>query len=689
MFRTKTQTSLQRVLLSSFMNVLLIAMCLFMVFAISVLFRRIQSSTQNLLNRSMTIAWEEYNRFFEQEKTFLTTLAAMKDTRSFFHSPGKRSDTVQAMQAESGHDFWLIVDRNGEVLATNLADREHLPAPLQVLARDVMKNGAALARSDVFSLSEMAAFPQNLVRKSLVKVRDDGTHKAGYLPYVLVQLAGAPVRDESGVTVGCLIAGRILNNDTSIAQAYTSHVPGSFLSIGVEGVRVAANIRGTHKTDFVGMKQPDELVKAIKSGKRYVGTSQIEHNEVHLVTTEPISTSGGRVIGALSVGIPPNGVTTLKRDTFITMLIALLVCFSISLTAASFISRRLSRPIASLSRLADEISDNEWITEGHVNHLINCEASNIKEIDHLQNCFKNMTITLFEKCKENDAYMEELEQDRIKLHLLTEELQEANTRLEKRVEERTQDLERAVRELKTLNHLKTQFLANMSHELRTPLHSIIGFSEMLHDELYGELNPTQKDYIAIVLNSARHLLQIISDILDISCIESDKITLYKEEVAMEDLIKSVVTIMRPQAEEKGLSLITKTAGGLPRIYLDPSRIKQVLSNLLSNSIKFTPEGGLITVEAFQQGDEIGVAVSDTGIGIKEEHQKNVFNEFYQCEDPYRRRFEGVGLGLPLSKKLVELHHGRIEMESTYGAGTKITFFLPLLREPYEKRKEAG
>jgi len=669
------------------MNILLIAMFLFMVFSLSVLFSRIQTSTQNLLNRSMTIAWEEYNRFFEQERTFLTTLAAMQETGSFFNSPDNSSNVVQAMQAENSHDFWLIAGSNGRVLATNLDISKNLPAPLQEFTRNVMENGAALSRSDIFPLSGTAAFPQNLARKALVKVRDDGTQKAGYFPYVLVQLAGAPIRDESGKTDGCLVTGRILNNDTSIARAYSKLVPNSFLSIGVEGVRIAANIKGTHQTGFVGMKQPDELVHAVKSGKRYVGTSQIEPNDIHLVTTEPIPISGGKVTGALSVGIPPNGVTTIKRDTFITMILALMICFSISMIAASFISRKISHPITCLSQLADEISVNESITEVHVNHLRNCKASNIKEIDHLRACFKNMTITLFEKCKENDAYMDELEQDRIKLHILTEELQEANTHLEQRVEERTRELKRAVRELKTLNHLKTQFLANMSHELRTPLHSIIGFSEMLYDGLYGELNPMQKDYIAIVLNSARNLLQIISDILDISCIERDKIVLYKEEVAMEDLIKSVVTIMKPQAEEKGLNLLTKTAAGLPRIYLDPSRIKQVLSNLLSNSIKFTPEGGAITVEAFQQGDEIGVAVSDTGIGIKEEHQKNVFNEFYQCEDPYKRRFEGVGLGLPLSKKLVELHHGRIEMESTYGAGTKITFFLPLLREPYENERK--
>lgn len=685
--RARAQTSLQSVLLTSFINVLLIAMCLFLVFSVGILFRRIQTSTQNLLNRSMTIARQEYNRFFDQEKTFLTTLASMKGAESSSLSPDSRGDLVRALEGKSGHDFWLIADGKENVLATNLSDEKHLPAALRVFIRDVVKSGSAMGRSDIFSLSDMKSFPEELARKAVVKVRGEDGKIEGEFPYVLVQLAGAPLRDSSDKITGCLVTGKIVNNDTAIASAYSRLVPNSFLSIGVEGVRVAANIKGVHGSNFVGMKQPEELVKAVKSGRRFVGTSQIDPKETHLVTTEPLQIYGGRATAALSVGIPPNGVTTIKRDTLITMLVALLVCFSISMMAVTFISRRLSMPIASLSRLADEISHNESIGEEHIDHLINAETSNIKEIDHLHECFKNMTITLYQKCKENDAYMEELEHDRIKLHILTEELIEANNHLEKRVEERTGELKKAVQQLKTLNHLKTQFLANMSHELRTPLHSIIGFAEMLYDELYGELNQIQKDYIAIILNSARHLLEIISDILDLSCIESDKITLYKEEVDIGDLIRSVVTIMKPQAEEKRLSLTVKTDAGIPRIYVDPSRIKQVLSNLISNSIKFTPEGGAISIESFLHGDEVGVSVSDTGIGIKEEHQKNVFNEFYQCEDPYKRRFEGVGLGLPLSKKLVELHHGRIELESRYCEGTKVTFFLPVLREPYEEERK--
>lgn len=683
------QTSLQRVLLSSFVYILLVSLCLFMAFSVGILFKRIHTNTQNLLKRSITIAWQVYNRFFEEEKAFLAGLASLDATRSSLASGQMRNEVAQALSEKGTHDFWLAADSRGEILATDLRREVSLPKALKDFIKDVMSIGYPIGRTDVFLLSETASFPEELAKKAVVKVRDEEGNTRGDFPYVLVQLAGAPVRDASNAVAGCLVTGRVINNDTTIADAYSRLVPNSFLTIGVEGIRVEANLKGIHDGRFIGMRQPQELTEAVRKGKNYVGTSQIEPRDIHLVTTEPLPIASGRTHAALSVGIPSNGVTTIKRDTLITMSLALLVCLSISLMAVTMISRRLSRPIARLSQLADRISHQETITEEHLEQLKDAEASHITEIDHLYECFQNMAIALYQKCKESEAYMEELEQDRIKLHILTEELIEANTYLEKRVEERTEELKKAVQQLKTLNHLKTQFLANMSHELRTPLHSIIGFAEMLYDELYGELNQVQKDYIAIILSSAKHLLEIISDILDLSCIESEKISLYKEEVAIEDLIRSVVTIMKPQADEKRLHLTVKTAEALPHIYVDPSRIKQVLSNLLSNAIKFTPEGGSITIEAFQSGEEIGVSVSDTGIGIKEEHQKHVFNEFYQCEDPYKRRFEGVGLGLPLSKKLVELHGGKIELESTYGVGTRVTFFLPLIQDPYEEKEKEG
>ena len=671
-------TSLHSVLLKSFFCILLFALCLFLALATIITFSRLKLNTENLLDRSLTIGWQEYNHFFVQENAFLEALASAEGTRTLLQSQDQQSKIIRIMQEKKKHDFWAIINSNRAILATNLEPGQKLPNDLTQFAESILQNGEPTSTSEVFKLGEMTAFPPELVQQTHVAIIENSSQKSQhYLPYTLVQLTGVPVKDTANRTIGCLIGGQIVNNNTSIPRSYSTIVPNSYLSIGVQGVRVVANIKGPQTLDFVGMKQSQPLREATRKGNRYNGSAQIEINEIHLVAAEPILNSKGKVVAALSVGVPSHGLTTIKRDAFFSLLLCLLLCSGIALIGASIITSKVSLPITAWSRLAQEISDAKTITKEHISKLEEVKKSRISEINNLHNSFQGMTTTLYQKSKEANAYLEQLEQDRVALQFLTEQLQDANSKLELRVSDRTRELEKAVKELKALNHIKNQFLANMSHELRTPLHSIIGFSEMLYDGLYGALNQTQKDYVAIVLDSAKHLLQIIEDILDISCIESDKITIEKQKISIIDIINSVVTIMRPQAKDNNLELIIKIPKRLPQILADPIRIKQILSNLLSNATKFTTEGGTITIEAFRKGDEIGVSVTDTGIGIKEEHQKNIFNEFYQCEDPYKRLFQGVGLGLPLSKKLIELHNGRIQLESTYGVGTKISFYLPV------------
>lgn len=682
--RKNKTVSLRSELLKWIVFILLISLCLFLALVTTVIFSRIERNTQNLLDRSLAIGWQKYNQFFIQENSFLEALAAGEDARALFQSQNQYSETIETMkmmQEKKKHDFWVIIDSNGAVLATNMVPGKEYPDDLIQFAENILKRGETVSTSEVFTESEINVFPPELVRKTRVAlVEESSQNSKQYHPYTLVQIAGVPVKDKSNSTIGCLIGGQIVNNNTSIPNAYSATVPDSFLSIGVRGIRVSANIKGEQTANFIGMRQSSKLVETTEKGERYNGNTQIDSNEIHLVTAEPILNFKGEAVGVLTVGVPSQGLSTIQRDTFYSLILYVLLTFVIALIMVSIVTRKLSLPISDLSMMAREISDSKSISDEHVTKLGKIEESRITEINHLRNCFLNMTINLYHKGKEIDAYLEQSKQDRFALQLLTEELQEANSELELKVKKRTEELENAVQELQTLNHLKTQFLANTSHELRTPLHSIIGFSEMLYDGLYGEMNKIQKDYVAIILDSAKQLLQIIGDILDISSIESQKTTLDKQKIDIKDIINSMVTIIRPIAEERGLELIIKIPEDIPSVLADPIRIKQVLSNLLSNAVKFTPEGGTITVEAFRNADEVGVSVADTGIGIKEEHQQNIFNEFYQCEDPYKRLFEGVGLGLPLSKKLIELHNGRIQLESTYGVGTKISFYLPLKEE---------
>jgi signal transduction histidine kinase len=227
------------------------------------------------------------------------------------------------------------------------------------------------------------------------------------------------------------------------------------------------------------------------------------------------------------------------------------------------------------------------------------------------------------------------------------------------------------------NQAKTQFLANMSHELRTPLNAIIGFSEMLQEGLAGNLTNKQAEYVRYVVNSGRHLLKLVSEILDLSKVEAGKMSLQRELVAPAPIIEAAVATLLPLAQRRGVALKTSLAPELEQLEADPLRFKQILYNLLSNSIKFTPTGGSILLAADLVDDHLQLIVADTGIGMCEEDLSHLFRDFQQFGEAGEARDSGTGLGLSLTKKLVELHHGSIAVESELGVGTRFTLLLPL------------
>jgi len=246
-----------------------------------------------------------------------------------------------------------------------------------------------------------------------------------------------------------------------------------------------------------------------------------------------------------------------------------------------------------------------------------------------------------------------------------------------------EELGRLYRQLEAASRHKSEFLANMSHELRTPLNAIIGFSEVLVDRMFGELNEKQEEYLKDIYASGTHLLSLINEILDLSKIEAGRMELELTDFDLPTAIDNALTLVRERAGRRGIALHMTVDERLGEVRADERKVKQVLLNLLSNGLKFTPEGGRIEVAAALKDGAVEVSVSDTGVGIAPEDQEAVFEEFRQVGTADKKA-EGTGLGLTLCRKFIELHGGRIWVKSELGHGSTFTFTIPVRCEPSDR-----
>jgi signal transduction histidine kinase len=232
-------------------------------------------------------------------------------------------------------------------------------------------------------------------------------------------------------------------------------------------------------------------------------------------------------------------------------------------------------------------------------------------------------------------------------------------------------------QLEIASQHKSEFLANMSHELRTPLNAVLGFSEVLLDRMFGEVNDKQDEYLQDIRESGSHLLSLINDILDLSKVEAGRLELELTDFDLPAAIEQALMLVRERAARRGITIDQAIDERLGDIRADERKVKQVLLNLLSNAIKFTPDGGRIEVRGAPVDRVVEVSVSDTGIGIAPEDQEAVFEEFRQV-GTVSRKIEGTGLGLALVRRFIALHGGRIWVNSALGVGSTFTFTLPLL-----------
>jgi signal transduction histidine kinase len=339
--------------------------------------------------------------------------------------------------------------------------------------------------------------------------------------------------------------------------------------------------------------------------------------------------------------VPQNLARSIQAGLISSIVLAGVVAIGICAIISYLFSRWLLRPLLAMKRGAEQIASGKY----NVRILVRGKD----EFAQLSTAFNTMA----------------------------ENLQQSHAILEDLVKARTTALEQANLRLRKADRLKSEFLANMSHELRTPLNSILGFSELLKDPVFGSVTEKQLLYLNNISSSGKHLLALINDILDLAKVDAGKIELHREPLSVIQLLDEIVSNLRSISEKKQIQVSREIAPEITSIYVDHGRFKQIMINLLSNALKFTPANGQITIIAKSEKEFIHISVIDTGIGISHDNIDRIFNEFEQVDGSRTRKFEGTGLGLALSRRLVELHGGEIWVESELEKGTKFTFSIPI------------
>lgn len=397
-----------------------------------------------------------------------------------------------------------------------------------------------------------------------------------------------------------------------------------------------------------------------------VRTRQVrrEREEIGLLLEE-LTGSGAAPGSERTIGLAAVGMSlSLKRVNAAIMniyrsiaLLTLLVILA-GIVVTVLLVKVIAGPVNELATAARRIA------EGDLSSKVPIKSAD--EIGELAASFNRMAAAIEQREGELRSHAIQLDKLNGQLLLQQEELKEINAQLE------------------AASRHKSQFLANMSHELRTPLNAILGFSGILLNPSLGKVSEEEKrEFLGNIVASGKHLLGLVNQVLDLSKIEANKETLDPEPFAVAELLGGVCQTVQPLAEKQRIVISTAMDRGLATLNADPTKVRQILLNLISNAIKFTPEAGSVTVRARAAGSWALFSVSDTGIGVKPEDRERIFQEFERVEMAPDRRSEGTGLGLTLAKKLVELHGGKIWLESEVGQGSTFSFTLPLAAKDHD------
>ncbi|MCY1712967.1 ATP-binding protein [Caproiciproducens galactitolivorans] len=636
---------------------------------------QVQKASQGYLQNALKIGYNQMvNRLDEMEKASVK----MTDAEEFQQALQKRKiASVNEMLNDVNKvydyiDFYLVFGADKGFITDKPPIKNTKIPQLDKLLEAVKKKHSAVTSTELIDLKDLFYSDSKEYDQYKVLISND-RDKNEYLTKCLVFLSVSPVYDkQDGRLLGYLVFGDIVNNDAYFPKTYSQSVENSYLAISVNDIRITSNIRSPKKQNFIGSSTP-LAISTLKGTTNVFYGKVVYDGEVHIFLDKPIINYNGEDIGMLGVGIPEDKFSIIMDTQRNIIVFVTCLCLIIMIFITKYVSGRITAPILKATELANQISrgDSEIVIDSQY-----LEDSN-SETAVLLNAFHKMVCDLKKSEEERNNYLEKLQSEHSELLKLSEQLAELNQNLEGKVRLRTQNLREAVNDLKKTGKIKSLFIANMSHELRTPLCAIINSAEVMQEEMTGPLNDKQHKYINNIITSGKHLLQLINSVLDLSKIEAGKMTLVMGDYSMSDIVTESFNMVKSLAYRKNQNVTIQMNPSDFIVRVDANKIKQILCNILSNAIKFTPQGGDVLVDVQKKEDSVQLRVKDNGIGIKEEDQKRIFNEFEQVDNSYEKQYEGTGLGLPLTKKLAELHNGKILLLSKYGEGTEVIVTIPI------------
>jgi signal transduction histidine kinase len=629
---------------------------------------------KKFLNTALNTAWSQFYDQPQQLSSYFRGISVNASLpRAVAGSDGAfiRRQVSEWRRAFPAARFWAVTDAAGIAVPDTSELRDLNLCYPQIVARLRASRRPVIA-TELIPAAVLEKENPDLARDARIDYRTPAEGQTSFND-ALVNVTFFPLLDEHQDLVGILSGGFLLNNDSLIAREYTNKIPNTYLSIAVGGVRIVSNIDVRIDTGLfshpTGTRQMEQMVENIRKGLPFRGLEKVDTKSYGLVAADPVKDSADQVVAGLAVGAPINMLNPFKKQGLHWLIWIGLVDLGLAMLLSLRLSEGILSPLYRLKHLAFGITDQTVDTRD----LVWSERTEPKEISELAATIIVMAKDLKQKESEIKTYAQDLAREK--------------ATLEARVAERTSELAQAINELKHTNQYKSQFLANMSHELRTPLTSIIGFGKLLEEQAAGELSEKQRKYSRIIVTSANQLLDLINEILNLVKMEQYRDKPSPSSILLPEAVTYVATLFEDAISKGGLTLVTRVPPDLPRPFWDFRKIIQLFSNLLSNAVKFTRENGRIEIIAAQEQDQILIVVRDTGIGIKPEHQERVFLAFEQAESSYTRQYQGTGLGLSICKKIVEMHQGRIWLESEFGAGTAIFVLLPIV--PAFQNDEGG